>query len=61
MQGCIKPNAEKVPGKINGGFVCRQLRYLGVNAVVEINRVGYPIKVSTRALSSRALSSRALS
>ena len=41
---CIKPNPEKVPGKVDGGFMCRQLRYLGVHAVVEINRVGFPVK-----------------
>ena len=41
---CIKPNEEKVPQKLNGEYVARQLRYLGVHAVVEINRLGYPIK-----------------
>ena len=41
---CIKPNPEKVPGRLQGDFVARQLRYLGVNAVVEINRRGYPVK-----------------
>ena len=41
---CIKPNPQKVPGRLQGDFVARQLRYLGVNAVVEINRRGYPVK-----------------
>ena len=45
---CLKPNAEKRPGALNGLFVCRQLRYLGVPAVVEINRVGYPVKYTMR-------------
>ena len=42
---CIKPNANKSPGIIDGAFVCRQLRYLGVHAVIEINQVGYPVKI----------------
>ena len=42
---CIKPNGDKAAGRIDGRYVCRQLRYLGVHAVVEINRVGYPAKL----------------
>ena len=44
---CLKPNQQKSPATLDGHFVCRQLRYLGVPAVVEINRVGYPIKHAT--------------
>ena len=42
---CIKPNAEKRPGKFDGHFIARQLRYTGVAAVVEIQRSGYPISL----------------
>mmetsp|Transcript_31792 Transcript_31792/g.66569 ORF Transcript_31792/g.66569 Transcript_31792/m.66569 type:complete len:1417 (+) Transcript_31792:14-4264(+) len=42
---CIKPNADKVPGRIDGQFVERQLRYTGVSAVVEIQRSGYPVSL----------------
>jgi myosin heavy subunit len=35
---CIKPNQQKVPFRLEGLNVIRQLRYLGVPAVVEINR-----------------------
>ena len=40
----MKPNGTKLPDDFNGKFTARQMRYLGVNAVVEINRVGYPSK-----------------
>ena len=42
---CMKPNQAKLPGKLEGLNVCRQMRYLGVHAVIEINRVGYPVKM----------------
>jgi myosin heavy subunit len=42
---CIKPNADKVPGRCDGHFMARQLRYTGVSAVVEIQRSGYPISL----------------
>lgn len=45
---CLKPNAEKRSSALDGVYVCRQLRYLGVPAVVEINRVGYPVKYTMR-------------
>ena len=42
---CMKPNQAKLPGKLEGLNVCRQMRYLGVHSVIEINRVGYPVKM----------------
>ncbi|KAL1518830.1 hypothetical protein AB1Y20_003107 [Prymnesium parvum] len=41
---CMKPNLTKQPDAFNGKFVASQMRYQGVHAVVEINRVGYPAK-----------------
>jgi len=41
---CMKPNGTKTADDFNGKFTARQMRYLGVHAVVEINRVGYPAK-----------------
>ena len=43
---CIKPNAKKVPGVVDGQYISRQLSYTGVMAVVEIQRSGYPISMS---------------
>ena len=41
---CMKPNQHKKPGKLEGLNVCRQMRYLGVHAVIEINRIGCTAK-----------------
>ncbi|CAD7936120.1 unnamed protein product [Amoebophrya sp. A120] len=43
---CIKPNLEKKADKYDRKFVCEQLRYQGVLAVVEAQRAGYPIRLS---------------
>ena len=42
---CIKPNQQKVPNRLEGSFVERQMRYTGVSAVTEIYRVGYPVSL----------------
>lgn len=34
-----------MPGRFDGQFISRQLRYTGVSAVVEIQRSGYPISL----------------
>ena len=43
---CIKPNLEKKPDLLDRRFVCEQLRYQGVLAVVEAQRAGYPVRLT---------------
>ena len=36
---CVKPNGKKLTMHFSGEFTARQLRYLGVHAVIEVNKV----------------------
>jgi hypothetical protein len=42
---CVKPNLEKVPGKIDSRFVSTQLRCGGVLEAVRIQRLGWPTRI----------------
>jgi len=42
---CVKPNQEKVPGKIDFKFVSTQLRCGGVLEAVRIQRLGWPTRL----------------
>lgn len=50
---CMKPNSEKRPGKFNGRFIERQLRYTGVSAVTQMYRVGYPSSLRKKEFAAR--------
>lgn len=41
---CIKPNSEKVSDNFDSSLVSRQLRYLGIQEVVKIRQLGYPVR-----------------
>lgn len=42
---CVKPNLEKIPGKIDSRFVSTQLRCGGVLEAVRIQRMGWPTRL----------------
>lgn len=42
---CIKPNSLKAPLKFDAPLINEQLRYSGVQAVVEIRQKGYPFRI----------------
>jgi myosin heavy subunit len=41
---CIKPNASKCSDNFDSQMVTRQLQYLGVQEVVKIRQLGYPVR-----------------
>lgn len=43
---CIKPNAQKCADLFDSQMVARQLRYLGIQEVVKIRQLGYPVRSS---------------
>lgn len=42
---CIKPNSEKVPGKVIGSLVVDQLNFSGVLEAVKIRQNGFPVRM----------------